>query len=145
MYWRNVGAWNPFEEMRNLQRQMNRLFEGYDDTGISSLHFPAMNVWGNSDEVVITAALPGVAKEDIELTIIDNQLTIKGERKEDVPVENAVCHRRERDAGKFVRSIRLPFAVENDKVTANYKDGILTVTLLRQEETKPKKIEIKAS
>ena len=143
MYW-NERNWSPFNELRALQREMNRLFEGYDgSTAIS--RFPALNVWGNADQVVVTAELPGLQVEDLDISVVNNQLTIKGERKSDKPAEDAVCHRNERGVGAFVRTVRLPFAVENDKVGAKYENGVLTITLPRQEATKPKRIEIKAS
>jgi HSP20 family protein len=108
--------------------------------------FPALNVWGNSDQVIVTAELPGLEIEDLELNVVNNQLTIKGERKNDKPAgDDVVCHRCERDAGSFVRTIRLPFAVENEKVSAQYVNGVLTVTLPRHEATKPKRIKIKTS
>lgn len=142
MYWMDERGWGPFGEFRALQREMNRLFEGYG-TNRSLARFPALNVWGNADAVIVTAELPGLASEDIEIDVVGNQLTIKGERKDDPPAETAVCHRREREAGRFVRSLRLPYAVESDQVGARYENGVLTITLPRQEATKPKRIEIK--
>ncbi|MBC8207116.1 MAG: Hsp20/alpha crystallin family protein [Kiritimatiellales bacterium] len=138
----NTRAWSPFEELRDLQREMNRLFDGYE-SGTTMSRFPALNVWGNPENVVVTAELPGLEIDDLDIHVVNNQLTIKGERKGDKPAEDAVCHRCERDAGKFVRSVRLPYAVESDKVTAAYENGVLTVTMPRQEATKPKRIEIK--
>jgi HSP20 family protein len=123
---------------------MNRLFEGYDG-GATVSRFPALNVWGNSDRVVVMAELPGLDPNDLDVSVVNNQLTIKGERKSDQPAEDAVCHRRERDYGKFVRTVRLPFAVENDQVVAKYENGVLTITMPRQEATKPKRIEIKTA
>ena len=143
MYW-NRGVWNPFDEVRHLQREVNRLLEGYEG-GSALSRFPALNVWGNADEVVVTAEVPGLEIEDIDISVVNNQLTIKGERKGDKPAEDAVCHRNEREFGKFVRTVRLPFAVESDKVSATYENGVLSITLPRQEATKPKRIEIKAS
>jgi len=143
MYLR-TRAYSPFEELRGLQREMNRLFDG-DRSGTLMSRFPALNVWGNPEQVIVTAELPGLEVEDLDLQVINNQLTIKGERKGDKPAEDAVCHRFERDIGKFVRTVRLPYAVENDKVTANYENGVLTITMPRHEATKPKQIEIQTS
>jgi HSP20 family protein len=123
---------------------MNRLFDGYE-SGTALSRFPALNVWGNSDNVVVTAELPGLEVEDLDISVVNNQLTIKGERKGDTPAENAVCHRRERVSGEFVRTVRLPFAVENQNVTARYDNGVLSITMPRHEATKPKRIEIKTS
>ncbi len=144
MYWNNDRAWSPFAELRSLQREMNRLFDGYEG-GTSMSRFPALNVWGNSENVIVTAELPGLEADDLDINVVNNQLTIKGERKAEKPAENAVCHRSERETGKFVRTVRLPYAIENDKVTAKYENGVLTITLPRHEATKPKRIEIKTN
>ena len=144
MYWTNSRAWSPFGELRSLQREMNRLFDGYEG-GAPISRFPALNVWGNDERVVVTAELPGLEVEDIDISVVNNQLTIKGERKGDKPAEGAICHRNERGEGAFVRTVRLPFAVENDKVEAKYDKGVLTITLPRSEATKPKRIEIKTA
>lgn len=144
MYWNNTRTWSPFDELRSLQREMNRLFDGYEG-GTSMYRFPALNVWGNEENVVVTAELPGLEIEDLDICVVNNQLTIKGERRNDKPAEDAVCHRKERSDGAFVRTVRLPYAIENDQVEAKYERGVLTVTLPRHEQTKPRQIEIKAS
>lgn len=107
--------------------------------------FPALNVWGNEENVVVTAELPGFDVADIDMSIVDNQLTIKGQRRAEKPDKDAVCHRCERTAGSFLRTVRMPYAVEGNKVSASYDKGVLTITLPRHEATKPKRIEIKAS
>lgn len=144
MYWNDSRVWSPLDELRGLQREMNRLFDGYEG-GTAMSRFPALNVWGNSDTVIVTAELPGLEVDDLEINVVSNQLTIKGERKGEKPAENAVCHRCEREVGQFVRTVRLPYAVENDKVSAKYENGVLNITLPRHEATRPKRIEIKAS
>ena len=144
MYWNVHRAWNPFEELRGFQREMNRLIDGYEG-GAAMSRFPTLNVWGNEENVVVTAELPGMNIEDLDIKSVNNQLTIKGERKEDKPAKNAVCHRSERGAGTFVRTVRLPFAIEGDQASAKYDKGVLTITLPRHENTKPKRIEIKGS
>ncbi|HSR88419.1 MAG TPA: Hsp20/alpha crystallin family protein [Pontiella sp.] len=144
MYWNDERAWSPFAELRSLQREMNRLFGGYDG-GTAMSRFPALNVWGNEENVVVTAELPGFDVADIDMSIVDNQLTIKGQRRAEKPDKDAVCHRCERTAGSFLRTVRMPYAVEGNKVSASYDKGVLTITLPRHEATKPKRIEIKAS
>ena len=144
MYWTDDRAWAPFAELQSLQREMNRLFDGRDG-GTAMSRFPALNVWGNGENIVVTAELPGVEVEDLDLSVVNNQLTIKGECKADKPAEDAVCHRNEREAGSFVRTVRLPYAVENDKVAAKYENGVLTITMPRHEATKPKRIEIQTA
>ena len=144
MYWTDPGAWSPFDELRSLQREMNRLFDGYEG-GYAMSRFPALNVWGNGDNVIVTAELPGMETDNLDISVVNNQLTIKGERKADKPAADAVCHRCERSGGTFVRTVRLPFAVESDKVTAKYENGVLTIVMPRHEATRPKQIEIKTS
>lgn len=144
MYWINNRDLSPFSEFRALQREMNRLFEGIDDN-VSASRFPALNVWSNEENVIVTAELPGLSIEDIDINVVNNLLTISGERKEEEQTKDTVCHRSERGAGKFVRSVKLPFTVDVNKVTAKYNKGILTVTLPQHEATKPKKIAIVAS
>lgn len=144
MYRNGQRIWSPFDELRSLQTGINRLFDGYEPRTAMSL-FPALNVWSNEDNVVVTAELPGMKPEDLDINVVSNQLTIKGERKENIPVDDAVCHRREREHGKFVRTVRLPYAVENDKVSAGYENGVLKIVMPRHEASKPKRIEINAS
>lgn len=142
MYWTDDRLWGPFAELHSLQQEMNRLFDGLDGA-TTMARFPALNIWGNSDNVVVTAELPGVALEDLDLNVVNRQLTLKGERKDDHPAEASVCQCNERGNGNFVRTVRLPFAVECDQVAAKYDKGVLTITLPRSESTKPKKIKIK--
>jgi len=129
---------DPLNELYRLQREMNRLFNGYT---LREEQFPAVNVWSNQEDVVVTAEIPGLESKDINLKVVNNHLTIEAERKAD-EVTEALYHRKERGYGEFSRIIELPFTVEEDKVNAQYKNGVLTVTLPRKEETKPKKIEI---
>ena len=144
MYWINNRERNPFSELMALQRDMNRLFEEIDDE-VPMSHFPALNIWGNNDNIIVTAELPGLSIDAIDINITNNLLTISGERKEEEMADDIVCHRRERSSGKFIRTVQLPFAVEVNKVTAKYKNGVLTVTLPRHEATKPKQITVTAS
>ena len=134
--------WDPFSELRSLQREMNRLFEG---TGRAGSEYPLLNVWSNSDDVVVTAELPGVAPADLDIQVVRDQLTLTGERKADAPSEDVVCHRSERGSGRFARTVRLPFAVEQEKVSAKCEKGVLTIRLPRSEATKPKTIQIEAA
>jgi len=138
----NMPVLREFEE---LQREMNRLFSAYlPSTLRSPMGYPAMNIYTNEEEALITAELPGVNPEDLELSVINDTLTIKGERKEETLPEGACCYRQERTYGNFTRSIELPFKVDANKVKAVFEKGILTVTLPRAEEDKPKKIAVKA-
>ena len=102
---------------------------------------PALDLYQNNDNVVAIVELPGMRKEDIEISLQDGTLTISGERKEEQSKENGAT-RTERFTGKFRRSITLPTRVDANKVNATYKDGLLTVTLAKAEEAKPKQIQI---
>jgi HSP20 family protein len=125
--------------MRSLQNEINRLFE--DD--LLNSETPSVNIWGDEDKLVLTAELPGITPEDIDVSIQGEHLKLEGERKFDGP-EDTTCHRRERGFGKFVRSFKLPFDVESEKVSASYKNGVLTLTMPRAEKSKPKRITVKS-
>ncbi|MEY2490405.1 MAG: hypothetical protein QOC70_2347 [Verrucomicrobiota bacterium] len=102
---------------------------------------PALDLYQNNDNIVAVVELPGMRKEEIEISLHDGTLTISGERKEETSQENGAA-RTERSVGKFRRSITLPTRVDVNKVSATYKDGLLTVTLPKAEEAKPKQIPI---
>jgi HSP20 family protein len=102
---------------------------------------PALDLYQNNDNIVVVVELPGLRKEDIEISLQDGMLTISGERKDETSPEDGAT-RAERCTGKFRRSITLPTRVDGNKVSAAYKDGILTVTLPKAEEAKPKQIQI---
>jgi HSP20 family protein len=135
---------DPFAEMDRLRREMDNLV-GVNRRGIAPAAgvFPALNVSEDEDNLYVRAELPGVLPEDIEITTKENNLIIKGERKIAAEGERVSYHRREREAGSFRRIISLPTRVDGDKVTAACKDGVLTVTLPRAAEVKPRQIKVK--
>jgi HSP20 family protein len=133
------NLYDPFARLRDLQREVNSIFNSYER---NAEVFPAVNIYSNSDELIFTAELPGVEPDDIDISVVQGQLTISGEKKNITGSEDDKCHRQERFNGKFSRSFRLPFDVNNEKVTAKYQNGILKITLPRLEETKPKKIKV---
>jgi len=104
---------------------------------------PALDLYQNNDNIVAVVELPGMRKEEIEISLQDGTLTISGERKDETVKEGAA--RTERFTGKFRRSVTLPTQVDANKVNATYKDGVLTVTLPKAEEAKPKQIQINLS
>lgn len=106
---------------------------------------PALDLYQNNDNVVAVVELPGLRKEDIEISLHDGTLTIGGERKSDGATNGENATRTERFTGKFRRTITLPTRVDSNKVNATYKDGILTVTLPKAEEAKPKQIQVNVS
>jgi HSP20 family protein len=132
--------------MDRLQREMNRLFsETSRWPGLSvAPTFPAMNVWTDQGVAVVTAELPGLNPEEIDISVQNDTLTLRGSREPEGAQEGKSYHRRERGSGNFTRSLQLPFQVESDKVEANYEKGILSISLPRAEADKPKKIAIKA-
>lgn len=132
---------DPFRELDRLHRQMNRFFDGVSS---GSPEYPAVNVWGNKDEVRVAVEMPGVNPDKIECSVDGQVLTIQGERAADHLGEKDVVYRRERMDGSFARSIRLPFDVDNDKIAARYEQGVLKMVLPRHESTKPRKIAVQA-
>ncbi|NLE67656.1 MAG: Hsp20/alpha crystallin family protein [Lentisphaerae bacterium] len=141
MFWPEFSESNSLSELRRIQNEVNRLFGEYEGAGES---FPAVNIWTNKDGAVLKAEIPGVDPADIAVSVQDEQVDISGERKQDPVSDEMVCHRAERGFGKFARSFTLPFAVEKDKVSAGYKNGVLMVTLPRAEAAKPKQIKVLA-
>jgi HSP20 family protein len=142
-----MSAWSGFDRLSNLREELDTLFQMpfWSNLGRQSQLFsgwtPALDLYQNNDNVVALIELPGMRKEDIEISLHDGMLTISGERKSEAKDgENA--ERTERFIGKFRRSITLPTRVDTNKVSANYKDGILTVTLPKAEEAKPKQIQV---
>lgn len=138
--------WSPGRDLTGLQREMNRLF----DARLAPRYqrapgFPAMNVWTSEEAVVVTAELPGVSLEDMDVTVLNETLTVRGGRAPDEEVEGSRFHRRERTYGQFSRTIQLPYAVNADKVEATLKNGLLRLWLPRLEEDRPRKIAVKGS
>ena len=132
---------DPLEDLHRLQREMNRLFSDYTEP---TERFPALNLWYSDEEAVAALEVPGVDPKAIDLSVLGRVLTIQGERAEEPGVAEGAYYRRERAAGKFTRTVQLPFEVESDKVQANYQNGILRITLPRKESTKPRRIAIAA-
>jgi HSP20 family protein len=125
-------------------REMDRMFSNWPSSGWSAAPaYPAMNVWTNENGAVVTAELPGVAPEDIDISVVNETLTVTGVRHPE-EVEGATYHRRERSQGRFTRSFQLPFRIEGDRVEASFERGVLHIHLPRAEADKPKKIAIKA-
>jgi HSP20 family protein len=147
MLMRPFGNWaSPWREMERLQHEMNRLLSGTSRSpGLSvALSYPAMNVWTNEESAFVTAELPGINPEDIDISVQNDTLTLRGNRAPDEVQEGGTYHRRERGSGSFTCSFQLPFQVQSDQVEASYAKGILRITLPRAEADKPKKIAIKA-
>jgi len=142
--WRHLNPWGDVVwDMGRLQREMNRLFENvWPGSGRQDAEFPTLNVWSKGDDIIVSAELPGIKADEVELAVTQNTLTIKGERKAGEDKEENTYHRRERKFGPFVRSIELPEKVDADKASASYEQGVLTISLPRAPEAKPKQISV---
>lgn len=134
-------GFDPFLEMRRMQQELNQRLAGLTTAAIEE--FPPVNLWVGENSVAVTAELPGIASEDVDLTVRENTLTIRGERKPEPDDEKFVWHRRERAHGSFSRTLQLPFRVDPDQVEARFADGVLEIELHRPEADRPKKIAIK--
>ena len=134
-----------WREMDRLQRDMNRLFNHYSQTGLRKAPgYPAINIWMNDEAQYLSAEMPGVRVEDIDICVDGDTLTISGERGSDDVTGEAQFHRKERSFGKFTRTIQLPYAVDADSVDASLKNGVLTITLLKTKAEISKQISIKS-
>jgi HSP20 family protein len=145
-----LSSWPTFGRLSDLREEIDRLFEApLSELGRTASVFggwtPAIDVFEDKDHVVVKAELAGMRKEDIEVTLHEGTLSIAGERKTEKKVEEAGLYRSERFFGRFQRTITLPAPVAGEKVKAEYKDGILTVTLPKTEEAKPKQIDVNVS
>lgn len=135
-------GFDPFAELRRVQSEMNRLFGGF--TAATARDFPPVNIWLGENSVVVTAELPGVTREEVNLSLQDDVLTLAGKREPRTHQEDVSWQRRERAYGTFSRAIQLPFRVDPETVQARFNNGILEIELQRLEADRPKKIEIRA-
>jgi HSP20 family protein len=144
-----MTVWPTFGRLFNLRDELDRLFDGpFGELSRTSqllgVWNPAVDLYEDKDNVIVKAELPGLKRQDIEVSLHDGALSISGERKSEEKVENAEVCRTERFVGRFQRTITLPAQVKGDRVNAQYKDGVLTVTLPKAEEAKPKQIQVSA-
>jgi HSP20 family protein len=130
-----------------MHDEMNRLFNRWEINGPRAFAenvFPPLNLWEDDNQVYVEAELPGFELDDLEIFVTgENQLSIKGQRKQP-ELEEGTWHRRERGYGDFNRMIELPCAAKSDDVSAEFKHGVLTIVLAKQEGAKPRKIEVKS-
>ena len=146
----NLVRWEPIRDLVSLREAMDRLFEDSlvrpqpdwaTPTGPGAF---AVDVYETEDAVVVKSAIPGVKPEDIDISLTGDTLTIKGETKSEEKVEEENYVRREMRYGSFVRTLSIPTSVVVDKADAEFENGVLTLTLPKAEEVKPKAIQIKA-
>ena len=145
-----IERWQPFSELMSLRQAMDRLFEDSFVrpsrilTTLGETAAPALDVYQTPNEVVVKAALPGLKPEDINIDITGDTLTIKGETKAEQEIKNEDYLYQERRYGTFSRSVVLPGGLQPDKAEATMEDGVLTLTIPKAEEIKPKAIKVKA-
>lgn len=146
----SMMRWDPTNEMISLRDMMDRLFEDAFVRPRGGAIMPlsaadlALDVYETKDDVVVKAALPGVKPEDVDITITGDQLTIRGETKEETNNKDHDYLRRERRYGTFTRSVTLPTGLQADKAQATFENGVLTLEIPKSEQVKPKSIKIQA-
>ena len=140
--------WQPramWSEMNRLRDEMERAFGGNGNRRASASAFPALNLWGDDRNLYVEAELPGFELSELEILVSgEGQLSIKGERTPPSH-EGGTWHRQERGYGRFGRMIELPDPVDPDHVSAEFKHGVLTITMPKREDVKPRRIEVKCN
>ncbi len=147
MLWRTplTGMWSPWGETARVHREMERLLGRVGRSPFGHGEFPAVNVWSGEDRAVLTAELPGIDPDKLEITVKEEVVTLKGAREASALNEGETHLRRERGTGTFSRAFSLPFRIDPEGVEAHYSRGILELVLPRAETDKPRKIMVKAS
>lgn len=149
-----IVRWEPFRDLVTVQDRMNRIFDeafrggprgAEDEWALGGNWAPAVDIYEHEGNLVLKAELPGIEPKDVDVRVENNVLTLRGERKFDTEVKREKFHRVERAYGSFSRSFTLPSVVDTEKIKAEYKDGVLRVTLPTREEAKPKQISIAVS
>jgi HSP20 family protein len=142
--------WDPFRDLLTLQDRMDRLFHdsttrnrGYEESLAPGYWSPAVDIYETDDAVILKAELAGMNKSDVAIEIKDSTLILRGERKFEKDVKEENYHRIERSYGAFSRSFSLPHTVDQTKVSATFKDGLLEIKIPKVKEARPKQIEIK--
>ena len=145
------SPWDVMRELATMQERMNRIWGSYYDRGTEDVTNrgtwqPAVDIYeSDTKEIVLKAELPGLKREDIDVTVENNTLTIRGERKRDDGIADNRYHRVERAYGPFSRSFTLPNTLDGGRVRAEYRDGVLTVMLPVREEARPRQIEVQVT
>ncbi|MBD3184280.1 Hsp20 family protein [Candidatus Poribacteria bacterium] len=145
----SLRRWRPTRDVLGIRDEMNRLFDNFfaglpeRRKGLLEGEWaPTIDIAETENEIVVTAELPGITQDDVDITITEDALILKGEKKEEKEVKEKNYHRIERSYGSFQRSVALPAGVVADKAKASYKDGVLHVNIPKSEEAKPKQIKI---
>ena len=145
----NVVRWDPFRDLVSLSDRLNRaLAEPSGRFGADSSYgswSPPVDIFERPDGLVIRAEIPGVQKDEIDVRIENNVLTLHGERRREEGLDESNAHRLERTYGSFTRSFSLPATVDSTRISAAYRDGVLEIVLPKADEAKPKRIQIQSA
>lgn len=152
----SIVKWSPMKELETMRRDMERLFEDVFEPTLrrrrwwpkpseEGIIVPSINMYDRKNEIVVKAEIPGVEKDNIDLSITKDGLTLKGEFKKDEEVKEEDYYSREISHGSFTRTISLPAEVDSEKAKASFKNGILEIVLPKKEEAKPKEIKVHVS
>lgn len=142
------NPWTIFDELESLQADMNRIWSDPEGRGIgrpARAAYPPLNVWSSAEGLVIDAEMPGVEPQDVEISVVGDELVLRGKVNAQEPAEGEVVLRRERPAGEFQRTLQLPFRANTAAVKATSKNGILRISVPRSEAEKPRRIAIEAN
>jgi HSP20 family protein len=144
-----ITRWDPFRDLSILQERMNRVFEdaagrGWkgEEPSPTTSWSPAVDIYETDNQIMVQAELPGIEKKDIALQLENNVLTLKGERRFEKETKQENYHRIERSYGGFSRAFTIPTIVDEEKIRADYKDGILKIELPKKDQVKSKQIKI---
>ena len=145
-----LTRWEPVGELTKLRHQMDKMFEDWprffgrriDEEGLRGAWMPAVDISESEEAFEVTAELPGIDAKDVNVSVQENTLTIRGERRREEVRENETVHRIEREYGVFERSFTLPRSADAEKIQAKYKDGVLSLTVPKREEAKPKSLKV---
>jgi len=143
-----ISRWDPFRDLSVLQERMNRLFNdaghGWrtDEPAATTTWSPAVDIYETEGEIVVKAELPGIERKDIALHLENNVLTLRGERRFEKETKEENYHRIERAYGDFSRAFSIPATVDEERIRADYRDGILRIALPKKDQAKPKQIKI---
>jgi HSP20 family protein len=148
MAW-ELTPWKPFNELERMRGEMDRLWDSFFETGAAKrtggkeTWLPSLDVSETKSDLIVKTELPGINPKEIDISLSEGMLTIKGEKKQEKEEKESDYHLVERSYGSFTRMVRLPKEVKSDKISASFKDGVLKITLPKSEETKKKEIKIK--
>jgi HSP20 family protein len=141
-----ITRWDPFREVVALQNRVNSLFRDFNEAGDSALttasFIPAVDVYEDDEKVVLKLEVPGIDEKDLDVSVENHTLTVKGERKFDKEEKEENFHRIERRYGSFYRAFTLPTTVDTESVAASYNAGVLKLELTKKPEAQPKQIKV---